>query len=96
MNNYIVKIKDEKYGDSILVVAIPKDVSEKEVFNTFDLAKRFAKFELSEEIYGDVQSEQFEKLCTIDEMWEVNRFVQYLKLFKQWQVTDCTLVDYEF
>lgn len=87
MNNYVVKIKDEKYGDSILVVAIPKDVSEKEVFNTFDLAKRFAKFELSE---------QFEKICTIDEMWEVNRFVQYLKLLKQWQVTDCTIVDYEF
>ena len=96
MNNYVVKIKDEKYGDSILVVAIPKDVSEKEVFNTFDLAKRFAKFELSEEVYGDIQSEQFEKICVIDEMWEVNRFVQYLKLLKQWQVTDCTIVDYEF
>ena len=96
MNNYVVKIKDEKYGDSILVVAIPKDVSEKEVFNTFDLAKRFAKFELAEEIYGDTQSEQFEKLCDIDEMWEVSRFVQYLKLLKQWQVTDCTIVDYKF
>ena len=96
MNNYVVKIKDEKYGDSILVVAIPKDISEKEIFDTFDLAKRFANFELTEEIYGDAQSEQFEKLCDIAEMWEVSRFAQYLKLFKQWQVTDCTLVDYEF
>ena len=92
MNTYIVKITDERYGDDILLISTPKEISRNEVFETFTLAEKYARFEiLTKEQCGEC----YEELNKYDEMCEDMRFTYYIEKVKQWKVKDGT-VDYEF
>lgn len=92
MDNYIVKIRDERYGDDILIVSVPKGTPRDEVFKTFVLAEKYAKFEnLTKKQCG----EYYEELNIYSELCEDMRFAYFIEKVKQWEVEDGN-VDYEF